>query len=348
MINIQIILCRSAQHKGSRCKFFVSQELLHYLLQLTEEEKEIIEQRKKVTKERYTSKAHFIIESEKFLNKDKMISVRKHTRFVDFPLHRHDYIEINYVFNGELEQRVGGQEIHLKKGEILLLNQHIDHEIKASSKDDIIINFIIRPTFFEFIFSYLSSENIVSDFLINSVYNHTHNGQFLYFKVSEVQPLQELMGKILNELMNPTTFSESTNKLYMGLFIIELIKNTDKVENNQESSLQHFLIVEILNYIKAYYKEASLYELANQLHQPHYALSKIIKKTTGQTFKELLQEKRLSRAKELLSGTELPASTIVELVGYDNISYFYRIFKGKYGQTPKEFRDSIKKDMSLF
>jgi YesN/AraC family two-component response regulator len=34
----------------------------------------------------------------------------------------------------------------------------------------------------------------------------------------------------------------------------------------------------------------------------------------------------------------LPIASIVEQVGYDNISYFYRIFKGKFGQTPKEFR----------
>jgi AraC-like DNA-binding protein/mannose-6-phosphate isomerase-like protein (cupin superfamily) len=320
----------------------VNQDLLQYLMQLTEEEKEIIEERRKVSKERYTSKAHFIIESENFLNKDKMIMVRKHTRFVDFPLHRHDYIEINYVFNGELKQKVGGREIHLKRGELLLLNQHIDHEIKASTSDDIIINFIIRPAFFELILSYLSSGNVVSDFLINSLYNHTQNGQFLYFKVAEVQPIQELIGKILDEIINPSSFSESTIKLYMGLFMIELIKNADKVEKSQESSLKHFLVVEILKYIEEHYKEASLTELATQSNQPHYALSKIIKKATGHTFKDLLQERRLLKAKELLEGTDLSVIAIVEEVGYDNISYFYRIFKGKYGQTPKEFRESTK------
>ena len=316
--------------------------LLQQLLELTEEEKEIIEESKMVTRERYTSKGYFIIESEKFLSKDKMIMVRKHTRFVDFPTHKHDYIEINYVFNGKLKQRVGGKEITLKTGELLLLNQHIEHEIEASNREDIVINFIIRPAFFDFILSYLSSGNIVSDFLVNSLYNHTQSGQFLYFKVAEVPTIQELIGKILNEMMNPTSFSESSIKLYMGLFIIELIKNADKVEKNQEASLQHFLVVEILKYIEEHYKEASLSELAVQLNQPHYALSKMIKKATGHTFKDLLQERRLLKAKELLEGTSLPASIIVEEVGYENISYFYRIFKGKFGQTPKEFRESLK------
>jgi AraC-like DNA-binding protein/mannose-6-phosphate isomerase-like protein (cupin superfamily) len=314
-------------------------ELLKELLQITDEEKSILEQRTEVTKELYTSKTNFIIESEKFLSKDKMIMLRKHTRFVDFPLHKHDYIEVNYVYNGELMQTVGGKALTLKKGELLFLNQHIEHEIKACGTNDIVINFIIRPAFFDFIFTFLSSENTVSDFLLNSFYNSTQNGQFLYFKVAEVQSIQELLEKMIHEIMYPSTFSESTIKLNMGLFMIELIKNSDRMEKKEEASINHYLVVESLKYIEEQFKDASLYELAEQLKQSHYGLSKTIKKVTSRTFKELLQERRLEKAKELLEGTDMSIGAIVEQVGYDNISYFYRIFKAKYGQTPKELRE---------
>jgi AraC-like DNA-binding protein/mannose-6-phosphate isomerase-like protein (cupin superfamily) len=318
----------------------MNRDVLEELLQINDEERIILERQTKVSKELYTSNTNFIIESEKFLSKDKMIMVRKHTRFVDFPLHKHDYIEVNYVYNGELQQTVGGRPITLKKGELLLLNQHIEHEIKACGNEDIVINFIIRPAFFDFIFSFLSSGNIVSDFLLSSLYNNTQNGQFLYFKVSDVEDLQDLIGKMIGEIMYPTSFSESAIKLYMGLFMIQLIKNSDKVERKEEASITHYLVVESLKYIEERYKEASLYELAGQLNQSHYGLSKTIKKATSRTFKDLLQERRIEKAKELLEGTNLPIASIVEQVGYDNISYFYRIFKGKYGQTPKEFRAS--------
>ncbi|MEH7255455.1 AraC family transcriptional regulator, partial [Neobacillus niacini] len=302
-------------------------DILKELLHLTEEEQMILEHQTTVSKQLYTSKTNFIIESEKFLSQDKMIAVRKHTRFVEFPLHKHDYIEVNYVYNGELEQTVGGKSLILKKGELLLLNQHIEHEIKACSTEDIVINFIIRPEFFDFIFSFLSSENIISDFLINSLYNNTQNGQFLYYKVAEIDSIQDLVGKMIYEIMNPSTFSESAIKLYMGLFMIELIKNSDKVERKEEASFQHYLIVESLKYIEENFKDASLYELADQLNQSHYGLSKTIKKATSHTFKELLQERRLIKAKELLEATDMPILSMIEQVGYDNISYFYRIFK---------------------
>ncbi|WP_100407091.1 AraC family transcriptional regulator [Bacillus solitudinis] len=318
----------------------MSTNLLKELLELTDEEKEILKTNKTITKDTYTSQADFIIESEKFLNPDTMIMVRKHTRFIDFPKHKHNYIELNYVFHGSLNQTVGGERLRLKKGELLFLNQYIEHEIEACQEEDIIMNFIIQPRFFEFVFSFLNTENKVSNFLVNSLYNHTQDGHYLYFKIAEVESIQELIHKIINEIMHPTFMSESTIKLYIGLLVVELIKHSDKVEQTKDQSMKHMLVIESLKYIYSNYQKASLYELSEHLNQPHYLVSKMIKLATRHTFKELLQERRLLIAKELLETSSVPISSIVEEIGYDNISYFYRIFKEKYGKTPKKYRES--------
>lgn len=321
----------------------MNKALLNELMTLTEEELEILNQKKEIKKELYTSQSSFVIESEKFLGKDKMIELRKHTRFIDFPMHRHNYIEINYVFHGQLTQTVGNERICLKQGELLFLNQHITHEIEASAEEDIIINFIIQPKFFEFIFSYLSTENIISNFLISSLYDNTQNGQYLYFAIADVMEIQAIIEKMMEEIMNPSFLSDSTIKLYAGLLMIELIKNSDKLKQNKKNSVHHFIIVETMKYIDEHYQDASLYKLADKLHQPHYSLSKQIKKATNYTFKELLQEKRLNRARQLLMESHISIIGIAELVGYDNISYFYRIFKNKFGVTPKKLREQLVK-----
>lgn len=318
-------------------------DLLNQLLKITDEEELILQNRREINKDIYTNQSNFIIESQKFLNQESMIMVRKHTRFVDFPKHKHNYIEINYVYNGELNQKVGNQKISLQQGELLFLNQHIEHEIQACAEEDIIINFIIQPKFFDFIFSFLTTENRISNFLINSLYNSTQNGQFLYFKVSEVESIQDLIKRIIIEIMSPAFMSDSTIKLYMGLLMVELIKHADKAEHTEDYPVQHYLIVESLKYIDEHFQSASLYELASKLNQPDYALSKEIKKATNYTFKELLQEKRLIKAKELLESTDIPIASVIDQVGYDNVSYFYRIFKNKYNQTPKQFREHLAK-----
>lgn len=317
-------------------------DILQELLRLTDEEKLMLQQKNEVNRELYTSKEHFIVESEKFLSNNRVIMVRKHARFVHFPKHKHDYIEVNYVFNGTLNQTVGNEKLTLKKGDFLFLNQHIEHELESCDEEDIIINFIIKPEFFSFIFSYLTTENLITNFLINSLFDQTQNGQYLYFAVSEIRSIQELIGKIIIEFMNPSIMSESTIKLYMGLLMVELIKHSDKVRYKEDSH-KHQLIVESLKYIERNFQNGSLYELAEILNQPHYRVSKEIKKATKFTYKELLQEKRLNVAKELLENTSLPISAIIQQVGYENISYFYRVFKSKYGYTPKQFREQLRK-----
>lgn len=317
-------------------------DLLQELIQLNEEEK-MLQRKNEVQKELYTSQENFIVEGEKFLNNNTMIMVRKHTRFIHFPKHKHNYIEVNYVFNGTLNQIVGNEKLELKKGDILFLNQHIEHELEACGEEDIIINFIIKPEFFSFVFSYLTTENFITNFLINSLFDHTQNGQSLYFAVSDIESIQELIGKIILEIMNPSMMSESTIKLYMGLLMVELIKHSDKVRYKEDTH-KHYMIVESLKYIEEKFKKASLYELAERLQQPNYTVSKEIKKATNYTFKELVQEKRLSVAKDLLENTSLTISAIIEEVGYENSSYFYRVFKSKYGYTPKQFRGQVIRD----
>lgn len=155
--------------------------------------------------------------------------------------------------------------------------------------------------------------------------------------------IQDIIGKLLKEETNNSILSESTMKLYMGLLIIELIKNTDKIQQNEGVLQNQYLVIEALTYIEEKYQNGTLNELAEKLHQSMSSLSKNIKKATGYTFKELLQEKRLSKSKILLETTDLSIKRIIEEVGYDNISYFYRIFKEKYGMTPKEFRLKLAK-----
>jgi YesN/AraC family two-component response regulator len=184
---------------------------------------------------------------------------------------------------------------------------------------------------------------MISNFLINSLYNNTQNGHYLYFAISEVKEVQEIIQKMINELKKPSVLSDSSIKLYTGLLMIELIKNADKLKQNEENPAVHYILVETMKYIDEHYQNASLYELAEKLHQPHYALSKQIKNATNYTFKELLQEKRLNQAKQLLTGTDIPVTEIAEMVGYDNVSYFYRIFKNKFGLTPKNLREQIAK-----
>ena len=96
----------------------------------------------------------------------------------------------------------------------------------------------------------------------------------------------------------------------------------------------------MLRYIEENYRTGTLTEIADQLHYDLCWFSREIKRSTGKTFKELLQEKRLTQAAYLLKHTTLHVDEVGDAVGYSNLSYFHRIFQKKYGFTPKKYRDS--------
>lgn len=316
-------------------------DIIDKLMELTQEEKEILEGKHSIDQSIYTDDKQFIIDSKKILADGQLINIRKHTRFIEFPAHKHNYIEFNYVYKGKLTEVIHNKKIELQEGEIIFLNKDITHEIEKSSEDDIIINFIIRPEFFDFILNLSESDNIIFNFLLKSLYlNKNSKGEYLYFKVSNENNIQEILEKIIIEIYEPTMMSSTTIKLLVGLLIVELIKKPNNIEVYSEDNYDNLIIIEVLKYIDNNYSTATLFEISEIVNQPHYKISKLVKKHTNMTFKELLQEKRLNKAKQLLNETDISIVGIISLVGYENLTYFYKIFKEKYGYTPKDFRKS--------
>lgn len=324
----------------------MNKDLLKLLEPVTEEEQKILAGKRQIEKEIYTTGRGFTVDSRKMLDKGYMIDIRTHTRFVAFPSHKHNYIEIMYMCKGATRHIVNGAtEITLAQGELLFFNQFATHEILPAGSGDIGINFIVRPEFFDEVLPMLNKENVLSNFIVSTLRQNKGNAAYIHYKVADVLPIQNLVENLVWSLIYKEPNYRQINQTTMGLLFMQLINYTDKIDQNQPEQYHNFVAMKTLKYIEENYKTASLTELASELNQSISNLSKMIKNSTGSTFKELLQTKRLNQAVHLLSGTTLPITDIIYMVGYDNTSYFHRIFKEKYGMSPKHYRAPEKKDV---
>ena len=77
-------------------------EIHNRLMALTEEEVEILNGENSVNKSIYTDDGKFIIDINKLLPKGELIDIRKHTRFINFPSHNHNYNDIIMYIKGSL------------------------------------------------------------------------------------------------------------------------------------------------------------------------------------------------------------------------------------------------------
>ncbi|HIW21352.1 MAG TPA: AraC family ligand binding domain-containing protein, partial [Candidatus Dorea intestinavium] len=97
----------------------MNKELIKRLSIITQEEEEILKGQKDIDRDIYTGSSDLVVDSKRLLEKGKLIQIRTHTRFVHFPKHRHNYVEVIYMCQGETTHFIDEQKVVLKKGELL-------------------------------------------------------------------------------------------------------------------------------------------------------------------------------------------------------------------------------------
>lgn len=323
----------------------MTEELLNKLKQITQEEQNILSGNPEIEKELYMSSESNIIDAKKLLDAGKLIQVRTHTRFIHFPKHTHNYIEVIYMCSGTTRHIINGEDIILKQGELLFLNQKVTQEIYPAGEKDIAVNFIILPEFFDYGLKMMESEeNLLRDFIIDCLRGESESSGYLLFRVADILPVQNLVENLIWTIMNRQPNKRSINQATMGLLFLQLMNQMDKLETDK-SNAQNRLMITVLSYIEEHYKDGELKELADSLHYDLYWLSKEVKKRMGLTYTDLVQTKRLGQAAYLLNTTSMSVMDVAMAVGYDNISYFHRIFQKKYGMTPRTYRIGNKNRM---
>ncbi|MCI8854175.1 MAG: AraC family transcriptional regulator [Lachnospiraceae bacterium] len=317
--------------------------LYDYFSRISCEEQAILDGNSSVQRQIYTDAKDFVIDSRKLLRKGKLISARHHTRFVHFPMHRHNYVEIIYMFRGHTTHILGnGEQVVLEQGDLLFLNQNVEHEILPADKEDIAVNFIVLPEFFDTAFRMLEDKNLMWDFLVDILTGSSERAFYLYFQTMDELPVQNLLENMLWAMVHERENRRNIDQTTMGLLFLHLVNLCGNIRYGSSNPYEQECVARILSYIEAGYRTASLEELCGELNQKPSSLSKFISKHTGSTFKELLLAKRMNQAAYLLSTTGLSVADIIVAVGYDNTSYFYRVFRERFGMTPKEYRESVR------
>ena len=133
--------------------------------------------------------------------------------------------------------------------------------------------------------------------------------------------------------MNNSTVRSQPSQLLTVLLAI-LLRNFKKSQRANTSSK----IVEIYDYLHQNYQTANLMSAVAHFHYHPKYLSSLIHKQTGKTFRQILNEIKLQNAANFLAFSEYSVEQISELIGYQDTSYFYRIFKETYGLSPTQYR----------
>ena len=249
---------------------------------------------------------------------------------------RREYPELMYLCRGCAHHRIGGTDVTVREGELLLLGQNTPLELPAPEEDALAVSFLIKPEFFGDILAFLGSENSpLREFVLRCLGQETPYG-YLHFHVAGIKPIQNLMENLLLHLLESPDSRRAIPVYTVGLLFALLLEESDRLTMGIR---EQQAVLGVLKYLEHHYCSGSLTEAARMLHCDVAWLSREVKRRTGRTYTELLQERRLQQAAWLLEHTHQRVSDIALSVGYENVSYFHRIFQKRFGQSPKKYRD---------
>ena len=285
----------------------------------------------------------YIFKFDSIMNQHN-ICLNQESRFTSIPKHIHSVIELNYVYRGKMTQLINGKEITLHQGDVCILDLNTAHEILPLSENDIVITIDMRKKYFTASFlSRLSTQGLVSRFLINALLESQNKQQHMIFYSHPDINIHFIVQQLLCEYYDSRICSDEVMDAYMIILFSQLLRMYQKqpVSTSSEDSDNEILLL-ILRYMESNYQTVTLHSVAELFgFHPNY-LSAYIKKHTGVTFKELIITHRILQAGFFQKNTNLSVAEIARKVGYENQGFFYKKFQNYYHMSPIDYRNSRK------
>ena len=143
--------------------------------------------------------------------------------------------------------------------------------------------------------------------------------------------------KLNNQFLQNLTGINSLDILCQKLQ--EIVEAFSESLFNSIPSKNSEIIKKAMLYISEHFNTAlALEDVAEQVHLHPSYFSSLFKQSTGSSFKEYLNMVRIEESKRLLANTDFSIIDIAVAVGFEDQSYFSKVFKKYTGLTPKQFR----------
>lgn len=261
-------------------------------------------------------------------------------------LHRHEYMQINYVYQGKAKHLINNQELEINKGDIFVIPPYIPHAIlKDDDSVAEIYEFEFEPKFINQNFEKIQNTESFMDF--------AYIEPFLVSE-SDVKPRLNLLGKIemevediLNEVLREYIEKKSGYILLIKSLLLKLLvlvgrEFTAYIDNTEARTIydrHRGAIFEAEKYIDEHYMdELSVEYVAKKSMLSQSYFSYLFKSITSKTFVEYLNGLRISKALEFLKGSDKSILDICYQVGFNNINHFNRTFRQQMGMSPMAYR----------
>lgn len=249
--------------------------------------------------------------------------------------HSHDFIELVTMLKGERIFYIDGREYEVREGDLLILNPGTLHKS--------LLGHCTSPASVE---CYISFSNVC---FRNALKDHMPLFSGDSFLLSMPSKMKQDIFKICQSISMEYGSCHTGRYFMVKAYLIQMIclilreqASPEQISLNEgcvfKSINKKYVVNRIMSYLDSHYTEkVSLDKIAQNMYLSTFYVSKIFKSETGGTPINYLISLRMEKAKELLKSAE--ASSVQDAaikVGYEDVSYFSKLFKKYHGFPPSK------------
>lgn len=259
--------------------------------------------------------------------------------------HRHEYFQIQFNLEGRARYYIGAIERTLEPGGLSFVLPYRVHRVAHDPGSRFyIINFMLRFLRPELDIDPLDLEDVplerapeLAPFLFQ---------EFMDFRLegTDLERAAESCRIMSEEDARRRFFSLEAIRAHLLLLITAVCRRHEHellrlAAGKAQRRSRRDALSRIARYVRDNLtRRVSLAEVAGAVDlSPNY-LAHLLKKETGRTFTDLVTERRMEKAQELLVHTTMRISEIAEAVGFEDEAYFARRFRQWFNAAPSEFR----------
>ncbi len=245
-------------------------------------------------------------------------------------VHHHDFYEIYYLIQGNVQYWVDGRIICMEPGDLLLINPMELH--RPILEQGILYERIVLWINQDFLAGISQSQRLDRCF-DTAAPDHTH---LIRAGQSERTEIMTKLAELVRESYS-REFGGSISAYGLFLQFMVQVNRLAKHTNAEESQQVSQLVQNTLQYITAHLAEPiSLEQLASFSYVSKYHLSHAFSREVGVSIYRYIMLRRLLLAKQLLTQGE-SAKQVCRNCGFADYTSFYRAFKSEYGISPSQF-----------
>lgn len=261
--------------------------------------------------------------------------------------HWHEELEINYIKEGTAVFSIGEDSFELRAGQAIMLNSNVLHSIRSKKEDPcVILSLMFHPSF-------LFDVNSQSATLYLNPILNDNNLRYFIFDRKDIwsRGMLNYVSDVLDANLAQEFGYELLTKSILSQIWFQMVKHF-KVQPDRRPVQTKYLthtesrIKDAILYIETHYHETvSLEDIADSIHVSKSECCRCFKRAVNLTPFEYLMKYRVLQAAERILQNDESASSIANLalsVGFNNTSYFNKLFKEYFGCTPLQYRKTCK------